>query len=62
MIKDFIWAGGLYRIGVKLYDKSYFPRDLMPRNSAVAAIQIFPSEKFRIGYGCDFSSLSVTGL
>ena len=55
MIKDFIWVGGSYRTGVKLYDKSYLQRDLSPRNSAVAAIQIFPSEKLRIGYGYDFS-------
>ncbi len=55
MIKDFIWVGGSYRTGVKLYDKNYLQRDLTPRNSAVAAIQIFPSEKLRIGYGYDFS-------
>jgi len=55
MIKDFIWVGGSYRKGVKLYDKTYLQRDLTPRNSAVAAIQIFPSEKLRIGYGYDFS-------
>ncbi|RQO77921.1 hypothetical protein DBR40_08150 [Pedobacter sp. KBW01] len=55
MIKDFIWIGGSYRTGVKLYDKSYLQKDLTPRNSAVAAIQIFPSEKLRIGYGYDFS-------
>ncbi len=55
MVKDFIWIGGSYRTGVKLYDKSYLQKDLTPRNSAVAAIQIFPSEKIRIGYGYDFS-------
>lgn len=55
MIKDILWVGGSYRTGVKLYDKSYLQRDLTPRNSAVAAIQIFPSEKFRIGYAYDFS-------
>ncbi|GAA4212597.1 type IX secretion system membrane protein PorP/SprF [Pedobacter jeongneungensis] len=55
MIKDFLWVGGSYRTGVKLYDKSYLQKDLTPRNSAVAAIQVFPSEKIRIGYGYDFS-------
>ncbi|WP_235526140.1 type IX secretion system membrane protein PorP/SprF [Pedobacter sp. Leaf216] len=55
LIKDFLWVGGSYRTGVKLYDKSYLQKDLTPRNSAVAAIQIFPSEKIRIGYGYDFS-------
>lgn len=55
LIKQFLWIGGSYRTGVKLYDKSYLQRDLTPRNSAVAAIQIFPSERLRIGYGYDFS-------
>lgn len=55
LIKEFLWVGGSYRTGVKLYDKSYLQKDLTPRNSAVAAIQIFPSEKIRIGYGYDFS-------
>ncbi|MCX2496325.1 hypothetical protein OQX63_22720 [Pedobacter sp. PF22-3] len=39
----------------KLYDKSYVQRDLNPRNSAVAAMPFFPSEKLRIGYGYEFS-------
>ncbi|WP_316829640.1 type IX secretion system membrane protein PorP/SprF [Pedobacter aquatilis] len=55
MIKEVLWIGGSYRTGVKLYDKSYLQKDLTPRNSVVAAIQIFPSQKFRIGYGYDFS-------
>lgn len=55
LIKEYLWVGGSYRTGVKLYDKSYLQRDLTPRNSAVAAIQIFPSDKIRIGYGYDFS-------
>ncbi len=55
MIKDAIWIGGSYRTGIKLYDKSYLQKDLSTRNSAVAAIQLFPSEKIRIGYGYDFS-------
>ena len=55
MIKEFLWVGGSYRTGVKLYDKSYLQKDLSQRNSAVAAIQIFPSERLRIGYGYDFS-------
>ncbi|WP_421939936.1 type IX secretion system membrane protein PorP/SprF [Pedobacter sp.] len=55
MIKDAVWIGGSYRTGVKLYDKSYLQKDLTSRNSAVAAIQLFPSEKIRIGYAYDFS-------
>lgn len=55
LIKDVFWVGGSYRTGVKLYDKSYLQKDLTPRNSATAAIQIFPSQKIRIGYAYDFS-------
>jgi type IX secretion system PorP/SprF family membrane protein len=55
MIKDVFWVGGAYRTGVKLYDKSHLQKDLSMRNSAVAALQFFPSEKIRIGYAYDFS-------
>jgi len=55
MIKDLVWIGGSYRTGVKLYNKDYLQKDLSSRNSAVAAIQIFPSSSVRIGYGYDFS-------
>ncbi|MGM9479436.1 PorP/SprF family type IX secretion system membrane protein [Pedobacter sp. GSP4] len=55
LIRDVLWVGGSYRTGVKLYDKSYLQKDLTQRNSIVAAIQFFPSEKIRIGYGYDFS-------
>jgi len=61
LIKDFLWIGGSYRTGVKLYDKSHLQRDLTLRNSAVAAIQIFPSEKIRIGYCYDFSTGPLQG-
>lgn len=55
LIKELIWIGGSYRTAVKLYDKSYLQRDLSSRNSAVAAIQVFPSERVRLGYAYDFS-------
>lgn len=55
LIKDALWIGGSYRTGIKLYDKSYLQRDLTPLNSAVAAVQFFPSQRFRIGYAYDFS-------
>jgi len=55
MLQDKIWIGGSYRTGVKLYDKSYLQKDLSPRNSAVAAIELFPSRNFRLGYAFDFS-------
>ena len=49
------WVGGSYRTGVKLYNKSYLQKDLSNLNSAVGAIQVFPTENLRIGYAYDFS-------
>jgi len=50
-----LWIGGSYRTGVKLYNKDYLQRDLTQLNSAVAAIQLLPSDNFRIGYAYDYS-------
>ncbi|WP_199141622.1 PorP/SprF family type IX secretion system membrane protein [Pedobacter sp. ASV12] len=55
IMADRVWIGGSYRTGVKLYNKSYLQKDLSNLNSAVAAIQVFPSKEFRIGYAYDFS-------
>ena len=55
LLGERIWVGGSYRMGVKLYDKSYLQRDLSMQNSVVAAIEIFASDSFRIGYAYDFS-------
>ena len=52
---DKFWVGGSYRTGVKLYNKSYLQKDLSNLNSAVGAIQVFPTENLRIGYAYDFS-------
>lgn len=50
-----IWLGGSYRTGVKLYNKDYLQKDLTQLNSAVAAVQVFPTSNFRVGYAYDFS-------
>ncbi|GGI28641.1 PorP/SprF family type IX secretion system membrane protein [Pedobacter mendelii] len=50
-----LWIGGSYRTGVKLYSKNYLQKDLSQLNSAVAAVQILPTENIRIGYAYDFS-------
>jgi type IX secretion system PorP/SprF family membrane protein len=61
IIAERIWIGGSYRTGIKLYDKSYLQRDLSKVNSAVAAIQLFPSNNFRIGYAHDFALGALQG-
>ncbi|KIO77206.1 membrane protein [Pedobacter lusitanus] len=55
LFMDRIWVGGAYRTGVKLYNKDYLQRDLSNRNSAVAAIEVFPSKSLRVGYAYDIS-------
>ncbi|RDC56146.1 type IX secretion system membrane protein PorP/SprF [Pedobacter chinensis] len=55
IISEKVWIGGSYRTGVKLYNKSYLQKSLSKLNSAVAALQLFPTENFRIGYAYDFS-------
>jgi len=55
ILAEKFWIGGSYRTGVKLYDKSYLQKELTKVNSAVAALQIFPSQTLRVGYAYDFS-------
>jgi len=52
---DKLWVGGSYRTGVKLYNKSYLQNDLSNLNSIVGAVEFFPIENLRIGYGYDVS-------
>jgi len=55
ILADKLWIGGSYRTGVKLYNKNYLQRDLSNVNSAVAALQIIPTQNLRLGYAYDFS-------
>ncbi|NII82315.1 MULTISPECIES: type IX secretion system membrane protein PorP/SprF [unclassified Pedobacter] len=55
MIEDFIWLDCSYQTGVKLYDKNYSQHDLTSWNAVVGAVQIFLSEKLRIGLWYGFS-------
>ena len=52
---DKLWVGGSYRAGVKLYNKSYLQNDLSNLNSIVGAVEFFPIENLRVGYGYDIS-------
>jgi len=45
MIKDFIWIGGSYRTGVKLYDKSYLQKDLTPVTLLLQQYRFFLPKK-----------------
>jgi type IX secretion system PorP/SprF family membrane protein len=61
ILGDKLWIGGGYRTAVKLYNKAYLQSDLESQNSAVAAVQIFASSSFRLGYAYDFSIGSLQG-
>lgn len=61
ILGDRLWVGGAYRTGVKLYSKSYMQQGLSNLNSAVAAIQIFPTSNMRVGYAYDFSMGAMRG-
>ncbi|SMC70516.1 PorP/SprF family type IX secretion system membrane protein [Pedobacter africanus] len=61
ILAERLWIGGAYRTGVKLYDKSYIQQGLSNLNSAVAAVQIFPTSNLRIGYAYDFSMGAMRG-
>ncbi|PWV56982.1 type IX secretion system membrane protein PorP/SprF [Chitinophaga sp. S165] len=55
LYKDIVWIGGSYRTGLKMYDKGYLQKNLMYRNAAVAAVEVFPVPNLRVGYAYDFS-------
>lgn len=55
IFNDKLWIGGAYRTAIKLFDKPHLQNDLIRINSAIAAIQLFPSTNLRIGYAYDFS-------
>jgi len=55
IFNDRLWIGGAYRTAIKIFDKPYLQDDLIAQNSAVAALQAFPSQNLRIGYAYDFS-------
>jgi type IX secretion system PorP/SprF family membrane protein len=61
ILSDFIWLGGSYRTGVKLYNKDYLQRSLNKQNSVVAAVQFFKIPNFNIGYAYDISLGSLSG-
>ncbi|RZK93282.1 MAG: type IX secretion system membrane protein PorP/SprF [Pedobacter sp.] len=61
ILAEKFWVGGSYRTGVKLYNKDYLQKDLSKVNSAVAAIQLFPTQNLRIGYAYDFSIGALQG-
>lgn len=55
LFSDKIWLGGSYRTGMNLFKRKNLPEQLSRRNSAVGALEIFPTQALRLGYAYDFS-------
>lgn len=50
-----VWLGSTYRTAVKLYNKPYLQDNLQQSNALVGIVELFATEKLRIGYAFDYS-------
>ncbi|MCW3467173.1 PorP/SprF family type IX secretion system membrane protein [Chitinophaga nivalis] len=55
LIADRLWVGASYRTGVKLWDKPALANDLDPLDAVSAIVELYATEKFRIGYAYDIT-------
>jgi type IX secretion system PorP/SprF family membrane protein len=55
LLGERLWLGMSYRTSVSLYNKDHLNRDLQKSNSMVALVELFASERWRIGYAYDYS-------
>ncbi|MNL06468.1 hypothetical protein D3C87_1271030 [compost metagenome] len=53
IFSDKIWLGGSYRTGFGLWKKQYKNLDLSKQNSISGIVQVFFTERFRMGYSYD---------
>lgn len=53
IFNDKLWLGGSYRTGFSLWKKQYNTLNLGKQNSISGIVQVFLSERFRIGYSYD---------
>jgi len=53
IFNDKLWVGGSYRTGFGLWKKQFNNLDLSKQNSISGIVQVFVSERFRIGYSYD---------
>lgn len=61
LLREKIWLGAMYRTGVKLYDKSNLQKDLQKSSATGIMMEIFPTQKLRIGYSFDYSLNKLRG-
>ena len=55
LLNERIWLGVSYRTSVSLYSKDYLDKSLQKTNSMVGLVEVFASERWRIGYAYDYS-------
>jgi type IX secretion system PorP/SprF family membrane protein len=55
LLGERIWIGGSYRTAIPLYKKPYLQSGLQKSNSVIGIIEVFATEKLRIGYAFDYS-------
>jgi type IX secretion system PorP/SprF family membrane protein len=53
LLGERIWLGLSYRTAVSLYSKNYLQKDLPKENAMVGMVEVFASDRLRIGYAYD---------
>jgi type IX secretion system PorP/SprF family membrane protein len=56
LINKRLWIGGAYRAGVSLWEKSNLQKGLEKSNALAAIVEVFVSNRFRVGYSFDYST------
>lgn len=57
-----LWIGGTYRTNVKLLSDTYSGGSFQSANAIVGQIEIFATDKLRIGYAFDYSLATYSGF
>lgn len=55
LLKDVLWIGGSYRMGVDMWKKTSGVSATFQQNSLVGLVEVFIAKQFRVGYAYDHS-------
>lgn len=59
LLSERLWVGGTYRTAVPLYNKPNLPSGLPKTNAAIAMVEVFVTDKLRLGYAFDYSTTAL---
>jgi len=59
LLSERIWVGGTYRTAVSLYSKPNLPTGLPKTNATIAMVEVFVTDKLRVGYAFDYSTTTL---